>query len=159
MTEAKLQANRENAKRSTGPKSAEGKATSARNSTKHGALASVPVLVTEDASEWEAHLDGLRESLKPVGYHEDVLTYRYALQLWRLRRIVSYEVAQAKDRATKSYLGKEDHALPASLGNMDTLIRYEIACDRLGAATLAELRRVQAERMQADPISALMVAE
>lgn len=158
MTEAKLLANRENAKLSTGPKSAEGKATSARNATKHGALATVPVLPGEDAGEWAAHLDGLREHLKPVGYHEELLTFRYALQLWRLRRIVSYEVAQAKERSTKSFF-KNDSALPVPLGNIDRLVRYEIACDRLGAATLQELRRVQAERIQADPISALMVAE
>lgn len=143
-------ANLINAKRSTGPKTASGKATSARNATKHGALSSVPVLPGEDANEWQAHLDGLRENLKPVGYHEDLLTFRYALQLWRLRRIVSYEVAQAEDRATKDYFGKEGNALPLTLSSMDNLIRYEVACDRLGAATLQELRRVQAERVQAE---------
>lgn len=151
MSDAKLAANRENAKRSTGPKTMEGKATSARNATKHGALATVPVLPCEEATEWEAHLDGISEALKPVGYHEELLTFRYALQLWRLRRIVRYEVEHSQKFFGEPYYRTET-ALPVPLSKIDCLVRYEVACDRLAAATLAEFRRVQAERIAATPL-------
>jgi len=43
-----LKANRENAKKSTGPKSKEGKAITSKNAIKHGILSNVTVLPVEE---------------------------------------------------------------------------------------------------------------
>ena len=50
-TEAQVNANRENAKKSTGPRTAEGKAASSRNRLLHGLRANKHILVDEDDPE------------------------------------------------------------------------------------------------------------
>ena len=54
MNQNKLDANRDNARKSTGPKTAMGKAASLRNALKHGMLAATPILVgLESRKAWE----------------------------------------------------------------------------------------------------------
>ena len=92
MTEKAIAANRRNAQRSTGPKTADGKAVTSLNALKHGLRSSslaVPHL--EDADNWEAHLTQTLKALSPVGYLETVLAERAASALWRLGRAVRYE--------------------------------------------------------------------
>jgi hypothetical protein len=52
-TDEQLQANRRNAKRSTGPRSPEGKARSRLNSLKHGLTAKTLVIVGERVHEFD----------------------------------------------------------------------------------------------------------
>lgn len=88
----KLAANRRNARRSTGPRTAKGKAVSARNAVRHGLLSKLPVLPEiEHQDDWDAHLRHTIESINPVGYLEMVLSERVALILWRLRRLANSE--------------------------------------------------------------------
>ena len=92
-TQKKTEANRRNATKSTGPKTAEGKAKTSRNAVKPGALAVVPVLRGMEVSEdWDTHLRGVRSSLNPVGYIEEVLVDRIALLLWRMGRVARFEL-------------------------------------------------------------------
>jgi len=87
-----LVANRSNSRRSTGPRTAKGKAISARNSTRHGLLAELRVLPeVERQAEWDDHLTRTIESVNPVGYVETLLTERLAFTLWRLRRLANFE--------------------------------------------------------------------
>jgi hypothetical protein len=96
MTEKKLAANRENARKSTGPKTASGKAVSSRNSVRHGVLTAAPILPgIESRKAWEKHRDGVFESIAPVGYLLKLLTNRLAVQSWRLWRVVRYEAEVA----------------------------------------------------------------
>jgi hypothetical protein len=52
-TRRQLEANRANAKRSTGPRSADGKAKSSKNSLAHGLTAQDIVIADEDPEEFE----------------------------------------------------------------------------------------------------------
>jgi hypothetical protein len=73
MTEKKLAANRKNASKSTGPKTAAGKVASSRNAIKHGVLAAAPVVPgIESPEEWEDHRAGVVASLAPIGYFENL---------------------------------------------------------------------------------------
>jgi hypothetical protein len=90
-TLAKIEANQRNATLSTGPRTAEGKAVVARNATRHGIFAAVPVIPGECPDAWEAHRAGVVESLAPVGLLEVNLAERAALVLWRLQRLARYE--------------------------------------------------------------------
>lgn len=82
------------AQRSGGPKSPQGKAIVARNAVTHGGTALVPVLPDiESAEEWEAHLSGIQEDLRPSGRTEHLLVERVAFNLWRMRRVARYETA------------------------------------------------------------------
>jgi len=118
MTEKKLEANRKNALKSTGPKTASGKAVSSRNAMKHGVLAATPILPGIESSEdWQKHRDGIFESFAPVGYLEEWLTHRLAISSWRLVRVVRYEaeVAAAATAMAESDLDDRaefDHGKP-----------------------------------------------
>jgi hypothetical protein len=96
MTEKQLAATRRNALKSTGPRSAKGRARSSRNSIKHGVLTATPILPGIECREaWEEHLDGVLESIAPVGYLEKLLTVQLASISWRLARVVRYEAEVA----------------------------------------------------------------
>jgi hypothetical protein len=91
---AKLEANRRNALRSTGPLTPEGKARSSKNALRHGAYSTLPVVPGLEWSEdWETHRDGIFKSLDPEGALEEALAERVALCFWRLNRVHRYETA------------------------------------------------------------------
>jgi hypothetical protein len=90
---AQINANRDNALQSTGPRTPAGKGRSSKNALCHGLRAEVPVLPGESPKEWEAHRAGILQSLSPSGALEEALAGRVALCLWRLRRVAAYETA------------------------------------------------------------------
>jgi hypothetical protein len=93
-TEAKRDANRRNAKRSTGPKTREGKARSSRNALKHGFTAAGSALTPlEDRDAYESYTASIAESLRPATAMEQDLAQRIADLSWRLRRIPDAEAA------------------------------------------------------------------
>ena len=88
----KLQANQENAKKSTGPRTTEGKANSSKNALKHGLRSGELILQgIETEEEWAVHRDSIVASFSPVGAIELALAERVALGLWRLKRCVRAE--------------------------------------------------------------------
>jgi hypothetical protein len=94
-TPAQIEANRKNAGRSTGPKTADGKGRSSRNAVRHAFRSELAVLPYEQADAWELHRDGVTRSLAPVGTLEEALAHRVALCLWRLQRVAVYEAGTA----------------------------------------------------------------
>ena len=92
-TPAKRAANRQNAKKSTGPKTTEGKAIASRNATRHGLLAQGVILDTEDAHLFVERRDAMRAHLDPVGELEEVLVERIVMCAWRLRRLGHIEAS------------------------------------------------------------------
>lgn len=92
LQDKQIVANRENARRSTGPKTVDGKSTSRQNAVKHGLLVRIPVLpLIESQAEWDAHCERLQSCLTPAGCLETVLVEKVVLQLWRLKRLALYE--------------------------------------------------------------------
>jgi hypothetical protein len=108
VTTPQLLANRTNALASTGPRTADGKAVAARNATRHGCFAAVPVIANlgESQGDWDAHRAGIVDALGPVGLMEVTLAERVALLMWRLDRVARYEVAHTA-------VAIEDAELPA----------------------------------------------
>ncbi len=92
-TKAQIKANRENAKKSTGPRTEEGKARVSLNALKHGLLARDAVLPEEDPAEFDQQLRGLEESLRPDNDLESELVRQIADAQWRMRRLVRIETA------------------------------------------------------------------
>src|SRR5215216_2423812 len=85
-----IQANRQNALKSTGPKTPEGKDTARLNATKHGLL-SQEVLPGEDEDALKELAERLRAELQPVGEMENLLVERIIDATWRLRRLSRVE--------------------------------------------------------------------
>jgi len=71
-TEKQLQANRQNALKSTGPKSSIGKMIASRNSTKHGFYSTSVLLPSEDPEEFLSFARGCL-GLLPCGVREEEL--------------------------------------------------------------------------------------
>ena len=94
----KVAANRQNALKSTGPKTPKGKANSRRNALKHGLFAmDLPhgtLTRTEDPAEYQALLGELRQQYEPVGIAEDLEVQRICACWWRLRRPWRFEIAE-----------------------------------------------------------------
>ena len=89
----KLEANRANAKRSTGPKTERGKARSKMNALKHGLTGKAIVVADEDPREFETFREGLEADLGACGLMEREWVGRIAGLLWRLRRVPRMEAA------------------------------------------------------------------
>jgi hypothetical protein len=95
MSPKQLVANRRNAQKSTGPKTANGKAVSKLNALKHGIL-SREVLVRgkharESAREFRTLHAQFRQHLNPVGPVEEMLVDQIVTAHWRLRRALKAE--------------------------------------------------------------------
>lgn len=111
---AKIEANRRNAQKSTGPKTDKGKAIAKRNALKHGLLAR-EVVVTEgnakeSPKEFRALLEALLQDLAPAGPLEEMLVERIAVCYWRLRRVLIAEGGEINLRKdvkwTRWWVGK-----------------------------------------------------
>ena len=85
-TKAQTKANRKNAQKSTGPRTAEGKAVVSKNAVKHGLFAAEAVITGEDPAEYEAYHDQFLAEMVPVGAVETMLVERFVSLTWRLRR-------------------------------------------------------------------------
>jgi len=83
----RIEANRQNAQRSTGPKTATGKARVAQNAITHGLLSEKALLPDEDPETLEALAEAMRAAWKPEGAQEDLLVDLMIQALWRLRRL------------------------------------------------------------------------
>jgi hypothetical protein len=89
VSPARLAANRLNARRSTGPRTPDGKRRSALNALRHGLYARVALLpaLGETAADWAAHRVAIRHALTPSGAAEEAVADRVAWVLWRQRRL------------------------------------------------------------------------
>jgi hypothetical protein len=84
---ARALASRRNGAKSRGPKTAAGKARSARNALKHGLCSkTLLVLAEEDAAQFRALEAALLAELAPVGVLQAVLAQRVVSAAWRLMR-------------------------------------------------------------------------
>ena len=159
---AKTLASRRNGASSRGPRSAAGKARSARNALKHGLSARKLVLLDdEDAAEFRAFSRALQAELEPAGRLQADLISRIVMAAWRARRADKLEAgvlatylaaAGAADPDPRASLGMElirDNYGPRALA---TLVRYRGSVLTELFRSLAALRLLQAEaRRRSEP--------
>ena len=98
----KVEANRRNARLSTGPRTEHGKRAVARNAIKHGLLAREVVITAgdgeEDLQEFDTFLDRLWQECEPVGVREETLVQRIATCWWRQARVLRAENGEIRKR-------------------------------------------------------------
>jgi len=90
-SEKQIAANKANAQKSTGPRTAHGKARSAFNALQHGLTATTPVLPDEDPVLFETLREQLFEQFQPATALESELVEDLVLVRWRLRRVPPIE--------------------------------------------------------------------
>ena len=86
LTDRQIQANRDRARRSTGPSTPEGKARSRFNALRHGLRANCAILFEEDAGELRRLGDQLAAALRPADVTQFVLLEHVVAITWKLRR-------------------------------------------------------------------------
>lgn len=156
-TESQINSNRTNSEKSSGPRSAPGKARSSRNSTVHGLTGKSPILPGEDPAGLRDLAEQYRDAMHPQGQVEEDLVERMAIATYRLRRIARIEVGVLDLRlrfeplpAGYSKDGLADPLAWAFLadrnGVLDRLGRYESRIQREYTRCLADLQKLQAAR-------------
>ena len=92
MTSLKqIEANRLNARKSTGPRTEEGKQRSRCNALRHGLTAETVITALENAADYQAFEANIVSDYQPRSATERELVSRLASLLWRLRRSTSIE--------------------------------------------------------------------
>jgi hypothetical protein len=151
-TKKQIAANRRNAKKSTGPKTPEGKARSSQNRMTHGLLSRQVLLREEDPELFRAVQGQVWEELRPVGELETYLAARVVAGIWRMNRVARIEASLFNDspiRALGDDIGigavfRADCAHGANA--FYRLCRYETTIDRGIHRALNALRTMQAAR-------------
>jgi hypothetical protein len=141
-SERRIEANRRNAQKSTGPRTSEGKAAVALNGIKHGLLSREALVPGEREADLVDFGKRLRAQLAPAGELELLLADRIVSCGWRLRRLLRVESRLFKEDGTQleqafSAYGRE---------KMAVLSRYEATIERSLYKALHELQRLQAAR-------------
>jgi hypothetical protein len=91
LTEAQLEANRANSKKSTGPISIEGKRRSSQNAFKQGLTGATALLPSDNRDAYEDYVNEIVADLRPGSLLEHEICRDVADAHWRLRRIRSVE--------------------------------------------------------------------
>jgi hypothetical protein len=170
----KVESNRRNSQKSTGPKTAAGKKRVSRNAVRHGFFSKFLLIQHRDGKESQDEYDGFYDDVckyyQPVGWLEEVWAEKIAVWSWRLRRLIrceagqvdralaghSYELQQSKaddlaDPDSASSRDPEmdaltDHLFLPEKEELDKLLRYEAMINRQLNHAMGELERVQTRR-------------
>ena len=175
VSSRKVEANRSNARKSTGPKTAAGKKRVSENATKHGFYSKHLLVQHQDGGESQGEYDDFEADVvkhfQPVGWLEKNWVDKIAVWSWRLRRVIRSESGQiARALAEHSYdlqqsrwaNAEEPGSIPAIIPEMAAMtdhlfftseglenqLRHEAMINRQLNNAIAELERLQAARKQ-----------
>ncbi len=157
VSAARLEANRRNAAKSTGPRTAEGKLASRGNALTHGMTATV-VMIDGDDAEVARRSEALEAELCPSSELGQLLVRRVALLSVRMERCASHESAALSARVRHAFDDFDDRRsaeVEAAFANLPAdppaehrrLCRMPEGVDRLVAAW----QSLAAELDQPDP--------
>ncbi len=134
----KVEANRKNAQKSTGPRTSAGKAKAAGNSYQHGFFAKnlflTPEQVAKDHADYVAVAKGIHDHYQPVGYLENLWVEKIATDALRSARLLAHE---------QRVLG---WSIPFESRSASNLLRYQASVNRELARDIQELERLQKVR-------------
>jgi hypothetical protein len=172
-SEAQIRANQQNALKSTGPRTPEGKEQSRQNALKHGLTGEGVVLAVEDSAEVERRFTAFRAELQPPGELGLTLVRRVATLSVRMERSAEREITASAERMTRAMVEVEipDDAneaettrLRAEAGRLAAFDpskeavlarRYEAAAERGFYRALKELRLLEKQAKAAEPTGEL----
>jgi hypothetical protein len=162
VSERKRAANRANAQKSTGPRTAEGKARVAMNAVVHEQTMRMVAVPGESASEFVLFAKLVRADLRPQNFVQTLLVERAIDLLWKLRRVQSAQLEfYATEVGELRELMEENEKSGKSTENLEPLLRPGCillnAVERAGGEKGAYLRLdVYADRLQRALTSVLL---
>ena len=154
-TERQIQANRANAKRSTGPVTEEGKQASSQNARRHDQLSSCIVLKAESTPQFDDLMDSLIDEFQPRTPNETALIETMAVARWKLSRnwIIHTALLEVETVKQDPSAGSAPvitalafKSLADSSHSLHLLHRYEVSLDRQYSRALNNLLKVRAAR-------------
>jgi hypothetical protein len=155
-TEKQFEANRQNAQKSTGPRTPEGRAAVRLNGVKHGLNAETIVLKGESEADFTAMLESFEAEHDPATPTEEALVVQLALANWRLRRLYHQEagfyvselkiLASIQKDLNLDDAGRMGHAANWSERTLGLFNRQEGRLERTFYRALHELQRLRKER-------------
>lgn len=144
VTDAKREANRLNARKSTGPRTPRGKAIAAQNALRHGIYARPLLLDGESGDSLTELKTAMIRRLNPRDALELGLVERVVAAMWKLRRIERYEshLYEKQTQLWEKSLGPTRESLglgrnepiPADIVWRDSEPAFKESLDRLAAA-------------------------
>ena len=148
-TPAQIEANRQNAQKSTGPKTPEGKAIASQNSITHGLTGSQVVISGEDPDAFAQFRTQLLDELLPKGPMETMLADRIIELSWRLKR-----AGRIQSGTYNAFTTEQNDAEDNTLGQiairdfsnskvLDRLLMHERRIEHSLYKTMLELQRLQ----------------
>jgi hypothetical protein len=165
-SQRKIEANRQNALKSTGPKTADGKASASRNALKHGLCAESPqvaMALEEDPAAYEAFAQEMLEDLQPRGPVQRTLAQRIVFVAWKLQRIPEIEARLFEHgEGQVQHFRRDEHGMrtPATVAEcisemgcnayFGRLQMYEMRLERSFHAGLRQLERLKKLRNEAN---------
>jgi len=155
-TEKQFAANRQNAQKSTGPRTPEGRAAVRLNGVKHGLTAETIVLKGESEADFTNMLESFEAEHAPTTPTEEALVVQLALANWRLRRLYHQEagfytsklktLASIQKDLNLDDAGRMGHAVGWSEPELGLFNRQEGRLERTFYRALHELQRLRKER-------------
>ncbi len=107
VSQKRIDANRRNAKKSTGPRTPEGKSHSRFNRLQHGLAAKVTVLPGEDPAAFQTRVNAIVETFAPQNQVELELLERVAATTWSLDRATRAETARLRHNIRHEAIERE----------------------------------------------------
>jgi len=161
-TASQINANRENAKASTGPKTEEGKAKSSRNNTKFGLFATSNCVQPEEKEDYDDFCSKLWSTLAPADPVEEVTAAEFVRNAWRLRRcamaeetlgeiVARFQASQNKNRGT-DHPAADPMIYPNHLPAQTAIDRARTSAQTGMRRAKADLDKMQAARKKAQPV-------
>ena len=138
-TAAQLAANQANAQLSTGPKTEEGKAASAKNNFRHGCAGKFMLLPQESTREFQELKDALYEEHQPATPTENLLIERMVQHFWLSQRAIRLQGFCFDDGLHQPDLQK-----------LSVYLRYQSTHDRAFHKCLADIQKLRAEKRKAE---------
>ena len=142
ISDARLAANRANAKLSTGPNITEGRKASAVNSVTHGLSASPETLFAahpEAQEAYQSHTQKLQKDCQPNSTRENDAFQHYAWATFQSKRARNLETL-AQDRWL------EDPDDPKRFSQMERIVKLASSQERRAHKAMNELRQLQRDR-------------
>jgi hypothetical protein len=139
-------ANRENAKKSSGPLTAEGKAISSQNRTVHGLSGQFRVIAGENQTAFNDMLDEFMRDEQPIGIAEVELVKKMVESIWLSNRARRYQDACFVVKPQSREQLARNEAEVAVRPELERYERYQAHHDRAYARAAAELLRRKKER-------------
>ena len=156
VSERRIEANRRNAQRSTGPRTEAGRARSSINALRHGITGQVSIMTTEDRAAHDKFVQELIDRLRP----EDPLELQFASVIaedfWRLQRIRSVEndMLALGNFSAAAEIDVDHPEIHTSLTRARTFLDHSKDFERLTLYEQRINRAIEKNRKQLDELQA-----